>query len=214
MTAHAYNRPSATSSPTAWSTCATPIPPMHWCASPIAMAITRRHADGVLRSGTCPVVFAPGGPMEAGRPGSRARRFSSTSSMRWWRPPMPRCLVADVQKIERRRGPDLCRSGMFTANSMNCLIEVPVVRPFGNGSLVATHADREQLFRQGRARHGRRTGAPLLRAGGSACLAAKHREQAVFENAMSLIIAMGGSTNTVLHLLAAAQGGGTGSSPE
>jgi dihydroxy-acid dehydratase len=94
-------------------------------------------------------------------------------------------------------------SGMFTANSMNCLTEALGLSLPGNGSLLATHADREQLFLSA----GRRI----------VELAKRHYEQddyavlprniatfAAFENAMSLDVAMGGSTNTVLHLLAAA----------
>jgi dihydroxy-acid dehydratase len=96
---------------------------------------------------------------------------------------------------------------MFTANSMNCLTEALGLALPGNGSLVATHADREQLFRQAG-----RTIVDLARRyyeqDDAARTAAQHRLQGgAFENAMSLDIAMGGSTNTVLHLLAAAQEG-------
>ena len=97
-------------------------------------------------------------------------------------------------------------SGMFTANSMNCLTEALGLALPGNGSMLATHADREQLF---------------LAAGRNIVeITRRHYEQDdysllpraianfnAFENAMSLDIAMGGSTNTILHLLAAAQEG-------
>jgi dihydroxy-acid dehydratase len=115
---------------------------------------------------------------------------------------------ADVATIERSACPTCgsC-SGMFTANSMNCLTEALGMSLPGNGSLLATHADREQLF---------------LEAGRLAVsLAKRYYEQdddsvlprsiatfEAFENAIALDIAMGGSTNTVLHLLAAAEEGG------
>jgi dihydroxy-acid dehydratase len=113
----------------------------------------------------------------------------------------------DVAEYERSACPTCgsC-SGMFTANSMNCLTEALGLSLPGNGTIVATHADRKELF---------------LRAGRTAVeLAKRYYEQGdssvlprsiatfdAFENAMTLDIAMGGSTNTVLHLLAAAQEG-------
>jgi dihydroxy-acid dehydratase len=96
---------------------------------------------------------------------------------------------------------------MFTANSMNCLTEALGLALPGNGSLVATHADREQLFRRAG-----RTVVDLARRyyveGDERALPRNIASKAAFGNAMSLDIAMGGSTNTVLHLLAAAQEGG------
>jgi dihydroxy-acid dehydratase len=116
----------------------------------------------------------------------------------------------DVETYERSACPTCgsC-SGMFTANSMNCLTEALGLSLPGNGSLLATHADRELLF---------------LRAGRTIVdLARRYYEQdddsvlprniatfKAFENAMAVDIAMGGSTNTVLHLLAAAEEGGVG----
>ncbi|HOI67347.1 MAG TPA: dihydroxy-acid dehydratase, partial [Thiomonas arsenitoxydans] len=98
-------------------------------------------------------------------------------------------------------------SGMFTANSMNCLTEALGLSLPGNGSLVATHTDREQLFRRAG-----RTIVDLARryyeGNDDSVLPRRIACKAAFENAMSLDIAMGGSTNTVLHLLAAAQEGG------
>ena len=95
---------------------------------------------------------------------------------------------------------------MFTANSMNCLTEALGLALPGNGSLVATHADREQLFR-----HAGRTIVELAKRyyeqDDARALPRSIASKAAFENAMSLDIAMGGSTNTVLHLLAAAQEG-------
>jgi dihydroxy-acid dehydratase len=99
-------------------------------------------------------------------------------------------------------------SGMFTANSMNCLTEALGLSLPGNGSTLATHADRKRLFCRGGAPD-RRSCQALLRAGRRQRPAAQHRQlRRAFENAMALDIAMGGSTNTVLHLLAAAREGG------
>jgi dihydroxy-acid dehydratase len=95
---------------------------------------------------------------------------------------------------------------MFTANSMNCLTEALGLSLPGNGSLLATHADRRELFLEAGRRIVELTQA-LLRAVTPRCCRAASPFEA-FENAMSLDIAMGGSTNTVLHLLAAAREGG------
>jgi hypothetical protein len=88
-------------------------------------------------------------------------------------------------------------SGMFTANSMNCLTEALGLALPGNGSTLATHADRKRLFVE--AGHLIVDLAALLRAGRRACCRATSRASRRFENAMTLDIAMGGSTNTVLH---------------
>ncbi|MBD3815735.1 MAG: dihydroxy-acid dehydratase [Halothiobacillus sp.] len=151
-----------------------------------------------------PVVFVSGGPMEAGktRLSGEIVKLDLVDAM---------VQAADdsvsdenVEAIERSACPTCgsC-SGMFTANSMNCLTEALGLSLPGNGSLLATHADRKELF---------------LRAGRLIVeLARRYYEQddesvlprsiasfGAFENAMALDIAMGGSTNTVLHLLAAA----------
>ncbi|MFP5467161.1 MAG: dihydroxy-acid dehydratase [Gammaproteobacteria bacterium] len=157
-----------------------------------------------------PVVFVSGGPMEAGRarlavPGEQTvsiKKIDLIDAM---------VMAADdkvddatVAEVERSACPTCgsC-SGMFTANSMNCLAEALGLALPGNGTVLATHADREQLFR----RAGRRI-VEMCR---------EYYEQenerllprAVgikgFENAIALDIAMGGSTNTILHLLAIAQ---------
>ncbi|HTV80235.1 MAG TPA: dihydroxy-acid dehydratase [Steroidobacteraceae bacterium] len=155
-----------------------------------------------------PVVFVSGGPMEAGRTRLAGREVALDLIDAMVAAADDRVSDAQVQQIERSACPTCgsC-SGMFTANSMNCLTEALGLSLPGNGSLVATHADREQLFR--------RAGRSIVE------LARRYYEQddarvlprniackAAFENAMSLDIAMGGSTNTVLHLLAAAQEGG------
>ncbi len=154
-----------------------------------------------------PVIFVSGGPMEAGK---------TKLSDQIIKLDLVDAMVAaaddsvsqeDSDKIERSACPTCgsC-SGMFTANSMNCLTEALGLSLPGNGSMLATHADREKLF---------------LKAGEQIVELCKRyydqeddsvlpREIAnfkAFENAMSLDIAMGGSTNTVLHLLAAAAEG-------
>src|SRR6201999_526557 len=97
-------------------------------------------------------------------------------------------------------------SGMFTANSMNCLTEALGLALPGNGTIVATHADRRGLFEEA----GRRI-VEITRAWyeteDASVLPRNIASVTAFENAMTLDIAMGGSTNTVLHLLAAAQEG-------
>jgi dihydroxy-acid dehydratase len=115
---------------------------------------------------------------------------------------------AEVATVERSACPTCgsC-SGMFTANSMNCLTEALGLSLPGNGSILATHADREALFREAG-----RVIVDLARRwyeeDDARALPRSIASVAAFENAMSLDIAMGGSTNTVLHLLAAAQEGG------
>jgi dihydroxy-acid dehydratase len=115
---------------------------------------------------------------------------------------------AEVQVIERSACPTCgsC-SGMFTANSMNCLTEALGLALPGNGTVVATHADRERLFQQAgklivdiTRRYYEKDDASVL----PRSVASKE----AFENAMALDVAMGGSTNTVLHILAAAQEAG------
>jgi len=155
-----------------------------------------------------PAVFVSGGPMEAGKVVVKGatRALDLVDAM---------VVAADesysdeeVKTIERSACPTCgsC-SGMFTANSMNCLTEALGLSLPGNGSVLATHADRERLFRNaGRLvvdltkRWYQNDDATALPRG----IATRQ----AFENAMSLDIAMGGSTNTVLHLLAAAQEGG------
>ncbi len=155
-----------------------------------------------------PTIFVSGGPMEAGKTRIAGRDVSLDLVDAVVAAADERVADADVQAIERSACPTCgsC-SGMFTANSMNCLNEALGLALPGNGSLVATHADREQLFRRaGRVivelvtRYYRHNDGHALPRGIAS--------RAAFENAMTLDIAMGGSTNTVLHLLAAAQEGG------
>jgi len=152
-----------------------------------------------------PTVFVSGGPMEAGKTRLSEHKLDLIDAM---------VIAADgsvsdevAEEYERSACPTCgsC-SGMFTANSMNCLTEALGLSLPGNGSVLATHADREALF---------------LRAGRLIVELAKRYYEgddatvlpravasfAAFENAMTLDIAMGGSTNTILHLLAAAREG-------
>jgi dihydroxy-acid dehydratase len=154
-----------------------------------------------------PVVFVSGGPMEAGKvvTANGVKRADLITAMVGAAD--SRVSDEEAAMLERSACPTCgsC-SGMFTANSMNCLTEALGLALPGNGSLLATHADRKELFLQaGRVivelakRWYERDDASALPRGIATFEA--------FENAMSLDIAMGGSTNTVLHLLAAAQEG-------
>jgi len=151
-----------------------------------------------------PAVFVSGGPMEAGKTSLHGKDVKLDLVDAMISAADPNETDEDVDAIEHSACPTCgsC-SGMFTANSMNCLAEALGLALPGNGSLLATHADRKELF---------------LEAGRlSVDLAKRYYEKddesvlprsvasfEAFENAMSLDIAMGGSTNTVLHLLAAA----------
>jgi dihydroxy-acid dehydratase len=154
-----------------------------------------------------PTVFVSGGPMEAGKVTLKGKTRSVDLIDAMVAAADTSVSEADVEVIERSACPTCgsC-SGMFTANSMNCLTEALGLALPGNGSIVATHADRRDLF---------------VKAGHLIVdLARRYYEKddkralpreianfKAFENAMTLDIAMGGSTNTVLHLLAAAHEG-------
>lgn len=150
-----------------------------------------------------PCIFVSGGPMEAGKTALSENKLDLVDAM---------VIAADsnaddklVEEYERSACPTCgsC-SGMFTANSMNCLTEALGLSLPGNGSLLATHSDREQLFKEA----GQRI-VDLARRwyeqDDANALPRTIASRQAFENAMSLDIAMGGSTNTILHLLAAAQ---------
>jgi len=154
-----------------------------------------------------PVVFVSGGPMEAGKTKLAGEVIPLDLVDAMVAAADDSVSDADVDQIERSACPTCgsC-SGMFTANSMNCLTEALGLSLPGNGSLVATHTDREQLFR--------RAGAQVVELAkryyvedDASVLPRNIASKGAFENAMTLDIAMGGSTNTVLHLLAAAQEG-------
>ena len=155
-----------------------------------------------------PVIFVSGGPMEAGKVKWENKVISLDLVDAMVKAADSSCSDEEVAAVERSACPTCgsC-SGMFTANSMNCLTEALGLSLPGNGTVVATHADRKQLF---------------LTAGRKIVeLARRYYEQDdasvlprniatfdAFENAITLDVAMGGSTNTVLHLLAAAREAG------
>ncbi len=155
-----------------------------------------------------PVIFVSGGPMEAGKVTIQGKVVHLDLVDAMVKAADSRVSDEEVAAVERSACPTCgsC-SGMFTANSMNCLTEALGLAFPGNGTLVATHAERKNLF---------------LRAGREiVALCKRYYEQddasvlprsiasfAAFENAMTLDVTMGGSTNTVLHLLAAAQEAG------
>jgi len=152
-----------------------------------------------------PVIFVSGGPMEAGKTklSDQIIKLDLVDAMVMG--PDKNVSDEDLAKVERSACPTCgsC-SGMFTANSMNCLTEALGLSLPGNGSMLATHADREQLFLDAgkriveiTKRHYEQNDYSVL----PRAIASK----AAFENAMALDIAMGGSTNTILHLLACAQ---------
>jgi dihydroxy-acid dehydratase len=154
-----------------------------------------------------PAIFVSGGPMESGKSiiGGKEVHLDLVDAM--VAAANPKVSDKDTLQMERSACPTCgsC-SGMFTANSMNCLTEALGLSLPGNGSLLATHADRKQLFLEA----GRRI-VDLARRyyekDDETALPRNIASFAAFENAMSLDIAMGGSTNTILHLLAAAQEG-------
>ena len=155
-----------------------------------------------------PVVFVSGGPMEAGKVVLKGKEVALDLIDAMIAAGDESYTDEEVQTIERSACPTCgsC-SGMFTANSMNCLTEALGLSLPGNGSQLATHSDRQQLFLQA----GRLAVELCERYYVQEDESALPRSIAsfeAFENAMSLDIAMGGSTNTVLHLLAAAQEAG------
>ncbi|MBP1133132.1 MULTISPECIES: dihydroxy-acid dehydratase [Serratia] len=154
-----------------------------------------------------PVIFVSGGPMEAGKTKLSDKIIKLDLVDAMIQGANPNVSDADSEQIERSACPTCgsC-SGMFTANSMNCLTEALGLSQPGNGSLLATHADRKELFINA----GKRIVALTKRyyeQGDESALPRNIANKAAFENAMTLDIAMGGSTNTVLHLLASAQEG-------
>ncbi|MCZ0960406.1 dihydroxy-acid dehydratase [Paracoccus benzoatiresistens] len=156
-----------------------------------------------------PVVFVSGGPMEAGKvvlQDGKVKALDLVDAM--VAAADDTVSDADVEVIERSACPTCgsC-SGMFTANSMNCLTEALGLALPGNGSTLATHADRKRLFVE--AGHLIVDLARRYYEGDDASVLPRSIASfEAFENAMTLDIAMGGSTNTVLHLLAAAHEGG------
>ena len=151
-----------------------------------------------------PTVFVSGGPMEAGK--FRGRGVDLIDAMVMGADDT--CSDEEIAQIERCACPGCgsC-SGMFTANSMNCLTEALGLSLPGNGTIVATHANRRRLFEDAAALIVRNAERYYF-SGDDSVLPRSIATKAAFENAMSLDIAMGGSTNTVLHLLAVAHEAG------
>ncbi|MDE6017393.1 MAG: dihydroxy-acid dehydratase [Muribaculaceae bacterium] len=151
-----------------------------------------------------PTIFVSGGPMEAGRAGNR--RLDLIDIM--IDSADPSVADSDVEVLEREGCPTCgsC-SGMFTANSMNSLNEAIGLALPGNGSVLATHVNRMKLFKDA-ARKIVEMAFRYYRDGDESVLPRNIATREAFLNAMSLDIAMGGSTNTVLHLLAIANEGG------
>jgi dihydroxy-acid dehydratase len=154
-----------------------------------------------------PTIFVSGGPMEAGKVVHKGKTRSVDLIDAMVAAADSTNTDEEVAVIERSACPTCgsC-SGMFTANSMNCLVEALGLALPGNGTVVATHADRRGLFLQA----GRKIVEITRRHYETDDFSVLPRNVATFasfENAMTLDIAMGGSTNTVLHLLAAAQEG-------
>ncbi len=152
-----------------------------------------------------PTVFVSGGPMEGGRAvlsGGKVRRLDLVTTMS--EAVNPAVSDADMDAIEEAACPT-CGScaGMFTANSMNCLVEALGLGLPGNGTTLATHTARRALYEQAG-----RTVVELTKRyydkDDATVLPRAIASRAAFDNAMALDLAMGGSTNTVLHLLAAA----------
>jgi len=151
-----------------------------------------------------PTVFVSGGPMEAGKVGQKAIDLVDAMVM------AADDSISDeeVNEVERNACPTCgsC-SGMFTANSMNCLNEALGLALPGNGTIVATHVNRKQLFERAADLIVKITNR-YYDEGDASVLPRSIANSKAFENAMTLDIAMGGSTNTVLHILAIAHEAG------
>jgi len=155
-----------------------------------------------------PVIFVSGGPMEAGKTKLSDQIIKLDLVDAMIKGADPQVNDEHSEQIERSACPTCgsC-SGMFTANSMNCLVEALGLALPGNGSMLATHKDREALFLKAGEQIVELTNRYYQQNDNNA-LPRNIANKAAFRNAMSLDIAMGGSTNTILHLLAVAQEGG------
>ncbi len=147
-----------------------------------------------------PAVFVSGGPMEAGNVGSKKYDLVDAMVMA----ADDAVSDSDMDEIERNACPTCgsC-SGMFTANSMNCLNEALGMALPGNGTIVATHKNRRALFEKAGRQIAKIT-KKYYEEGDTSVLPRSIATKSAFNNAMALDIAMGGSTNTVLHILAIA----------
>ena len=193
-----------------------PVPSRDIIADSVEYMINAHKADAMVCISNCdkitpgmlmaamrlniPTVFVSGGPMEAGQ--WKGKQLDLIDAM--IQSADPTVSDEDVAEIERHACPGCgsC-SGMFTANSMNCLNEAIGLALPGNGTIVATHANRQQLFRDAAALIVKNA-YKYYEEGDDSVLPRSIATREAFLNAMTLDIAMGGSTNTVLHLLAIA----------
>jgi dihydroxy-acid dehydratase len=192
------------------------LPSRDLIADSVEYMVNAHKADAMVCIGNCdkitpgmlmaamrlniPAVFVSGGPMEAGR--WNGRKWDLIDAM--VQAADTTVSDSDTAQIERHACPSCgCCSGMFTANSMNCLNEALGLALPGNGTIVATHVNRTALFVDA-ARLIVENAYKYYRDGDGQVLPRSIATRAAFLNAMSLDIAMGGSTNTVLHLLAIA----------
>jgi len=155
-----------------------------------------------------PTIFITGGPMEAGRVMVDGKEVHIDLIDAMIEAGNPDRTDAEVEELEKNACPTCgsC-SGMFTANSMNCLAEALGLALPGNGTVVATHADRKELF-LGAARQIVELTKRYYQDGDESATPRGIATFEAFENAMALDISMGGSTNTILHLLAIAREAG------
>ena len=151
-----------------------------------------------------PAVFVSGGPMEAGK--WKGENLDLIAAM--VKGADPTVSDEELAEVENRACPGCgCCSGMFTANSMNSLTEAIGLSLPGNGTILATHVNRKELMKQA-ARQIVKNALAYYEDGDESVLPRSIATREAFLNAMTLDIAMGGSTNTILHLLAVAQEGG------
>ena len=151
-----------------------------------------------------PAVFVSGGPMEAGK--WKGENLDLIAAM--VKGADPTVGDEELAEVENRACPGCgCCSGMFTANSMNSLTEAIGLSLPGNGTILATHVNRKELMKQA-ARQIVKNALAYYEDGDESVLPRSIATREAFLNAMTLDIAMGGSTNTILHLLAVAQEGG------
>ena len=151
-----------------------------------------------------PAVFVSGGPMEAGK--WKGENLDLIAAM--VKGADPTVSDEELAEVENRACPGCgCCSGMFTANSMNSLTEAIGLSLPGNGTILATHVNRKELMKRA-ARQIVKNALAYYEDGDESVLPRSIATREAFLNAMTLDIAMGGSTNTILHLLAVAQEGG------
>ncbi len=151
-----------------------------------------------------PAVFVSGGPMEAGK--WKGENLDLIAAM--VKGADPTVSDEELAEVENRACPGCgCCSGMFTANSMNSLTEAIGLSLPGNGTILATHVNRKELMKQA-ARQIVKNALAYYEGGDESVLPRSIATREAFLNAMTLDIAMGGSTNTILHLVAVAQEGG------